>query len=192
MKIVFATNNKNKLKELQALMPKSIELLSLADIGCNEEIDETEETLKGNSKLKADYITKNYNYNCFADDTGLEVDYLNGAPGVYSARYAGEKANSDNNMDKLLDELNNISNRKAQFKTVITLNLDGKQYFFDGICKGDILTKRDGNEGFGYDPIFKPENYSISFAKMSMSEKGKISHRGRAVAKLIDFLESLK
>ena len=188
MKLVFATNNPNKIRELQSLLPKSIELLSLNDIGCNEEIAETETTLKGNAKLKADYITQKYGYDCFADDTGLEVEELNGAPGVYSARYAGEKANSEDNMEKLLQALDQKLNRNAQFKTVIALNLKGAQYFFDGICKGEILTEKQGEKGFGYDPIFKPAGFTISFAKMSLTEKGKISHRGRAVAKLVAFL----
>jgi len=190
MKIVFATNNLNKLKEVQALLPSTIELLSLKDIGCFEEIEETERTLKGNAKLKADYITNQYGYDCFADDTGLEVAFLDGAPGVFSARYAGEDSNSENNMQKLLRELANITNRKAQFKTVIALNLKGKQYFFNGICKGEILQKKEGEEGFGYDPIFKPEGFDKSFAKMSIHEKGAISHRGRAVASLVVFFET--
>ncbi len=191
MKIVFATNNKNKVKEVQALLPKSIQLLSLKEIGCFEEIEETETTLKGNAKLKADYITKKYGYDCFADDTGLEVDALNGAPGVYSARYAGDDSNSKKNMQKLLKELTSATNRKAQFQTVITLNLRGKQYFFEGICKGEILPKKSGASGFGYDPIFKPQGYDISFAEMTLEEKGKISHRGKAVAKLVLFLQNL-
>jgi len=192
MKIVFATNNQNKIKEVQALIPKSIELLSLKDIGCFEEIEETAQTLKGNAKLKADYITKKYGYDCFADDTGLEVDALNGAPGVYSARYAGEDANSENNMEKLLDELNNVSDRKAQFQTVIALNLNGKQYFFEGICKGEILNKKSGASGFGYDPIFKPKGFDVSFAEMTLEEKGKISHRGKAVSRLVNFFSGIK
>ena len=191
MKIVFATNNQNKIKEVQSLIPKSIELLSLKDIGCFEEIEETEKTLKGNAKLKADYISQNYGYDCFADDTGLEVEVLNGAPGIFSARYAGEDSNSVNNMNKLLAELNSATNRKAQFQTIITLNLNRKQFFFDGICKGEILKEKSGISGFGYDPIFKPENYDLSFAEMSLEEKGKISHRGKAVSKLVAFLRSL-
>jgi len=190
MKIVFATNNKNKIKELQSLLPKSIALLSLEDINCFEEIEETELTLQGNAKLKADYITSKYGYDCFADDTGLEVDFLRGAPGVYSARYAGEEANSDNNMKKLLTELKGVDNRKAKFKTVICLNLKDKQYFFEGICKGEILTDKTGGSGFGYDPIFKPEGFDLSFAEMSIRQKGKISHRGNAVAKLIAFIDN--
>ena len=191
MEIVFATNNKNKIKEVQALLPSSIKLLSLKDIGCFEEIDETETTLKGNAKLKADYITKNYGYDCFADDTGLEVESLNGAPGVYSARYAGVDGDSEKNMEKLLAEMILHTNRKAQFQTVIALNLKGKQHFFNGICTGEILKEKSGSSGFGYDPIFKPTGFDISFAEMTIEEKGKISHRGKAVSKLIDFFNGL-
>lgn len=189
MKIVFATNNINKIKELQVLLPNNIKLLSLSDIGCFEEIDETESTLKGNAKLKADYITNNYGYDCFADDTGLEVDFLNGSPGVYSARYAGKNCDSDKNMQKLLFKLKSVENRKAQFKTVITLNFKGKQYFFKGICKGEILKNKQGEKGFGYDPVFKPEGFDKSFAEMTIEEKGSVSHRGKAVAELIKFLD---
>jgi XTP/dITP diphosphohydrolase len=187
MKIVFATHNLNKLKEVQQLLPKTIEILSLTDIDCTEEIEETATTLEGNARLKADYVTKNFGYNCFADDTGLEVTILNGAPGVYSARYAGEQVNSEANMQKLLTELNGAANRTAQFKTVITLNLNAVQHIFEGNCKGEILLKKEGEKGFGYDPIFKPEGFDRSFANMSMEEKGIISHRGRAVAKLVTF-----
>ena len=188
MKIVFATNNINKIKELQVLLPNNIKLLSLSDIGCFEEIDETESTLKGNAKLKADYITNNYGYDCFADDTGLEVDFLNGSPGVYSARYAGKNCDSNKNMQKLLSKLKGVENRKAQFKTVIALNLNGKQYFFKGVCKGEILRNKQGEKGFGYDPIFKPEGFDESFAEMTIEEKGSVSHRGKAVTKLVSFL----
>ena len=188
MKIVFATHNLNKLKEVEQLLPKTIELLSLADIDCAEEILETAITLEGNAKLKADYISKTYGYNCFADDTGLEVTALNGEPGVYSARYSGASSNAEANMQKLLTKLNGSTDRNAQFKTVIALNLNGKQYIFDGICKGEILHAKEGEKGFGYDPIFKPFGYDSSFAGMNMKEKGAISHRGRAVAKLVKFL----
>lgn len=190
MKLVFATNNLNKLKEVQEMLPESIELLSLKDIGCFEDIEETATTLEGNAKIKANNITENYQYNCFADDTGLEVEALNGDPGVYSARYAGEPANAENNMQKLLDNLKGTSNREAQFRTSICLNLEGKQFLFDGICKGQILTERKGEKGFGYDPIFQPEGYESSFAQMSSIEKNKISHRGLAIEKLIDFLKN--
>lgn len=191
MKLVFATNNKNKIIEIKSLLPKSIELLSLADIGCYEEIEETENTIEGNAKLKADYITKNYGYSCFADDTGLEVEVLNGAPGVYSARYAGENVTYDDNVNKLLFEMQNHKNRRAQFKTVIALNLIGKSTLFEGICKGVILTEKHGNQGFGYDPVFQPDGYKPSFAEMSLEEKGKISHRGLATKKLMEFLNKL-
>lgn len=191
MKLVFATNNLNKLTEVQKMLPNSIELLSLKDINCFDDVEETAITLEGNAKIKADYITDKYNYNCFADDTGLEVESLNGAPGVYSARYAGEPSNSENNMQKLMTELNGVDNRKAQFRTSICLNLNGKQFLFDGICKGEILTKKQGEKGFGYDPIFKPEGYNNSFAEMTSEEKNTISHRGLAIKKLVAFLKSI-
>lgn len=191
MKLVFATNNLNKLKEVQDMLSGEIELLSLKDIGCTEEIEETATTLEGNSKLKADYVTEHYQYNCFADDTGLEVHSLQGAPGVYSARYGGQPRNAGRNMDKLLSELNDKKDRTAQFRTIITLNLNGKAYDFEGICKGEILKERSGNGGFGYDPIFQPEGYTQSFAEMSSEEKNKISHRGLAIEKLVQFLNNL-
>jgi XTP/dITP diphosphohydrolase len=189
MKLVFATNNLNKLKEVQEMLSNSIEILSLNDINCFDEVDETETTLEGNAKLKADYITHNFGYNCFADDTGLEVESLDGKPGVYSARFAGEPANAENNMQKLLTDLEFKENRKAQFRTAICLNLDGKQFFFEGICKGDILKEKQGDKGFGYDPIFKPEGFSKSFAIMNSKEKNTISHRGVAIQKLVEFLK---
>ncbi len=191
MEIVFATHNLNKLEEVQQLMPSNIQLLSLDDINCTEEILETAKTLEGNAIIKANYITKTYGYNCFADDTGLEVTVLNGAPGVYSARYAGEPANAETNMLKLLTNLERKTNRSAQFKTVIALNLDGNQHLFEGVCAGEILHTKQGEKGFGYDPIFKPEGENISFAEMSMDAKGLISHRGRAVAQLAAFLNKL-
>ncbi len=189
MKIVFATNNKNKVEELKTLLPDHIEILSLKDIGCTEEIEETEDTIKGNAKLKADYITKNYGYDCFADDTGLEVDALDGAPGVYSARYAGEDATYEDNVQKMLAEMLNKIDRKAKFRTVIALNLKGNQYLFEGVCEGMILKQKQGKKGFGYDPIFQPDGFDRSFAEMSLEEKGKISHRGLAVKKLVSFLK---
>lgn len=192
MKLVFATNNLNKLAEVQKMLPNSIELLSLKDINCFDEIDETETTLEGNAKLKADYITKNFGYNCFADDTGLEVDSLDGKPGVYSARFAGEPANSENNMQKLISELEDKKNRNAQFRTAICLNINDKQFLFEGICKGEILTQKQGEKGFGYDPIFKPEGFNESFAEMTSEEKNKISHRGIAIQKLVEFLTNYK
>ncbi|GFD74592.1 MULTISPECIES: non-canonical purine NTP diphosphatase [Tenacibaculum] len=191
MKLVFATNNLNKLAEVQKMLPNSIELLSLKDIDCFDDIEETATTLEGNAKIKANYITEKFGYNCFADDTGLEVETLNGEPGVYSARYAGEPANAENNMQKLLTALNNKTDRNAQFRTSICLNLDGKQFLFDGVCKGTILTSKQGEQGFGYDPIFQPEGYNKSFAEMTSEEKNKISHRGLAIQQLVAFLKSI-
>ena len=191
MKLVFATNNQHKLKEVQEMLSNSIEVLSLKDIGCSEDVEETEITLEGNAKLKADYITKKYGFDCFADDTGLEVEALDGKPGVYSARYAGEHGNAEKNMEKLLIELQNKSSRKAKFRTIIALNLRNKQYLFEGICDGEILNEKTGAKGFGYDPIFKPSNASCSFAEMNSEEKNIISHRGIAIQELVQFLNSL-
>lgn len=191
MKLVFATNNPNKLAEVQKMLPEYIELLSLKDIGCFDDIEETATTLEGNAQIKANHITEKFGFNCFADDTGLEVNALNGEPGVYSARYAGEPANAENNMLKLLTNLGDASDRNAHFRTSICLNLDGKQFLFDGICKGEILTEKHGEKGFGYDPIFQPEGYQQSFAEMSSEEKNKISHRGLAVQKLVAFLKDV-
>ncbi len=191
MKLVFATNNLHKLKEVQEMLSDSIEVLSLKDIGCFEDIEETEITLEGNAKLKADYITKKYGFDCFADDTGLEVEALDGKPGVYSARYAGEHGNAEKNMEKLLVELQNKLSRKAKFRTIIALNITNKQYLFEGICDGEILNEKTGVKGFGYDPIFKPSNASCSFAEMNSEEKNIISHRGIAIQKLVQFLNSL-
>lgn len=190
MQLVFATNNANKIKEVQALLPDFIQIISLENIGCHEEIPETADTIEGNAILKANYITSNYGYDCFADDTGLEVEALNGEPGVYSARYAGEQRNDSDNMHKLLLQLENKSNRNAQFKTVIALNLNGKQYLFTGIAKGEIISEKRGNQGFGYDPIFKPEGYNETFAQISLEQKSIISHRGKATQLLIDFLKN--
>ena len=192
MKLVFATNNLNKLAEVQKMLPESIQLLSLKDINCFEEVDETETTLEGNAQLKADYITNKFGYNCFADDTGLEVDSLDGKPGVYSARFAGEPANSENNMQKLLADLKSNTNRNAQFRTAVSLNINDKNYLFEGICKGEILTKKHGEKGFGYDPVFKPKGFNQSFAEMSSTEKNTISHRGIAIQKLVQFLKDYK
>ena len=175
MKLVFATNNLNKLAEVQKMLPDTIELLSLKDINCFDDIEETASTLEGNAKVKANYVTEKFGYSCFADDTGLEVDSLNGAPGVYSARYAGEPSNAENNIQKLLVALENNINRKAQFRTSICLNVNNEQFLFDGICKGEILTEKKGGKGFGYDPVFQPQGYPISFAEMSLEEKNKIS-----------------
>jgi XTP/dITP diphosphohydrolase len=174
------------------MLPDSIQLLSLKDINCFDEIDETETTLEGNAKLKADYITKKFGFNCFADDTGLEVDSLEGKPGVYSARFAGEPANSENNMQKLLVDLEHKNSRKAQFRTAVSLNINNEQFLFEGTCKGEILKRKHGEKGFGYDPIFKPEGFNESFAQMSSEEKNKISHRGIAIQKLVRFLSNYK
>ncbi len=188
MKIVFATNNPNKIKEIQSMLPNNIEILSLESIGCKEDIPETSDTIEGNSIQKANYVLENYGYDSFADDTGLEVDALNNEPGVFSARYAGEQRNANENMDKLLSNLENKSNRKAQFKTVICLNLKGKQYLFTGIAKGEIIKNKIGNGGFGYDPIFRPEGFQETFGEISLELKNEISHRGKATKQLIEFL----
>ncbi|MGQ7946947.1 non-canonical purine NTP diphosphatase [Flavobacterium sp. WC2509] len=188
MKIVFATNNKNKIKEIQSMLPPSIEIISLESIGCHEEIPETADTIEGNAIMKANYVTEKYGFDCFADDTGLEVDALNGEPGVFSARYAGEQKLAEDNMEKLLLNLKNEANREAQFKTVITLNLKGEQYLFTGIARGVITLEKIGDEGFGYDPIFRPEGYKETFAQLSLATKNTISHRGKATQKLISFL----
>ncbi|WP_343588967.1 non-canonical purine NTP diphosphatase [Flavobacterium sp.] len=192
MKLVFASNNKNKIAEIQSMLPESIKILSLEDINCLDDIPETADTIEGNAILKADYVTQKYGYDCFADDTGLEVLALNGEPGVYSARYAGEQKNADDNMNKLLEALKNEKNRDAQFKTVITLNLEGKQYLFTGIAKGEITNTKTGTNGFGYDPIFKPENFDKTFAELPLETKNTIGHRGKAVKQLIDFLNTTK
>ena len=190
MKIVFATNNKHKIEEVKDLLPKEIQVLTLNEIGCHEDIEETEETLEGNAKLKSDHIKMNYGFDCFADDTGLEVEVLNGAPGVYSARYAGEEATFDDNVQKLLKAMNGVSNRKARFRTVISLYLNDQQLFFEGVCEGTIEESTSGDAGFGYDPIFKPKGYDLTFAEMDLKEKGRISHRGIAVNKLVDYFKN--
>ncbi|HLT33362.1 MAG TPA: non-canonical purine NTP diphosphatase [Aquaticitalea sp.] len=189
MQLVFATNNLNKLKEVQSLIPSHIKLISLADIGCEQDIPETQDTIEGNAIQKAEYLKNNYGYDCFADDTGLEVEALNGAPGVYSARYAGEQCNADDNMDKLLNNLKHHSNRKAQFKTVIALHLNGNLYTFTGSCKGEITLTKQGDKGFGYDPIFKAEGFDKTFAEISLEEKNVIGHRGKAIKQLVGFLK---
>ena len=191
MELVFATNNLNKLEEIQELLGSTIDLKSLNDIGCNEDIPETGKTLEINAKQKSDFVKKNYKIDCFADDTGLEIDALNGEPGVYSARYAGEEKNAAKNMQKVLEKMEGIENRKARFRTVISLMLNESEYQFEGIVNGTIKTSASGNKGFGYDPIFVPDGYSTSFAEMDIAEKNKISHRARAVIKLVDFLKNL-
>ena len=188
MTLVFATNNLNKLKEVQSIVPKHINLLSLSDIGCTEDIPETQPTIEGNAIQKAEYLKNNYGYDCFADDTGLEVEALNNEPGVFSARYAGPQRNDADNMNKLLNNLKNKPNRSAHFKTVIALHLNGELKTFTGICKGEITQEKSGNKGFGYDPIFKAEGYTKTFAEIALEEKNKIGHRGKAVEQLINFL----
>jgi XTP/dITP diphosphohydrolase len=190
MKIVFATNNVNKILEIQSMLPKTIEIISLESIGCHEDIPETADTIEENAIMKANYVTQKYGYDCFADDTGLEVDALHGEPGVFSARYAGEKRLAEDNMTLLLSNLEGKTNREAQFKTVITLNLKGKQYLFTGIARGEITMERAGNQGFGYDPIFRPKGYQETFAQLSLETKNKISHRGKATVELIAFLSN--
>ncbi|MEN8798557.1 MAG: non-canonical purine NTP diphosphatase [Flavobacteriaceae bacterium] len=184
MKLVFATHNPNKLKEVRLLLPGKFELLSLDDIGCLSDIPETAPTLEGNARLKAEYVMEHFGYPCFADDTGLLVEALNGEPGVLSARYAGEQKNSEDNIDKLLSELKGIDNRKARFVTVIALITNDKLYLFEGEVKGYIEHERKGSGGFGYDPVFRPEGYSETFAEMSTLLKNQISHRGHALEKL--------
>jgi XTP/dITP diphosphohydrolase len=187
IQIVFATNNQNKLKEVQAQLPDEIKLISLKDIGCYEDIPETQKTIEGNAIQKANYIKMKYNKDCFADDTGLEVMALNGAPGVHSARYAGPEKNSKKNIEKLLSSLEKTANRSAQFKTVIALHYKGELIQFEGICEGKITRTAKGSGGFGYDPIFKPSLKDKTFAELTLKEKNKIGHRGIAVAKLIAF-----
>nr|WP_317632102.1 non-canonical purine NTP diphosphatase [uncultured Flavobacterium sp.] len=189
-KIVFASHNKNKVEEMKSLLKDLYEVISLTDIGCFDDIEETEPTIEGNAQLKANYITSKYNIDCFADDSGLLIDALNGAPGVYSARYAGEPKNDKNNLELVLKNLENHSNRKAHFKTVIALNLKGKHYLFEGSINGKITEQPKGENGFGYDPIFIANDLDKTFAEMDLQEKSKISHRGIAIQKLISFLET--
>lgn len=189
MKLVFATNNKHKLQEVRDIVSDRVEVLSLADIGCFDDIPETADTLQGNALIKARHIYEKYGLDCFADDTGLEVEALGGAPGVYSARYAGEECNSEANMHMLLENLTGISNRNAQFRTVIALIIKGEEMLFNGIVKGTIATEKKGDSGFGYDPIFVPEEHSDSFAQMSSEMKNSMSHRFRATQQLGDYLK---
>lgn len=189
-KLVFATHNKNKLEEVREVVKECFDIISLTDIGCMEDIEETGTTLEDNARIKAHYVKKKYGYDCFGDDTGLEVDSLNGAPGVYSARYAGgEGHDSEANVKKLLFELAGKDNRKAHFRTVIILLLDGKEYEFEGRVDGIIGLTPQGMEGFGYDPVFLPDGYDKSFAQLGMEVKNRISHRARAVKKLCEFLK---
>lgn len=191
-KLVFATNNDHKLRELQQILPSEFELLSLNDIGCTDDIPETGTTLEANAVQKSFYIWDKYGINCFADDTGLEIEVLGNEPGVYSARYAGQDRSATANMLKVLRKMANESNRKAHFRCVISLVIDGKEKQFEGIVEGMILTEQHGEAGFGYDPIFMPDGYNLSFAEMSADDKNLISHRGRAVMKLVDYLKNIK
>ena len=189
MKLVFATNNLNKLSELQDLLPANIELLGLKDIGCNQELPETKNTLEGNAMQKAEFVFEHFGYNCFTDDTGLEVEALNNEPGVYSARYAGKDCSSNDNMQKVLQKLVGSNDRNAKFRTVIALIIDGKKSLFEGECEGEITKERKGEKGFGYDSIFLPKGVDTTFAQMTKKQKGAISHRGRATKKLVEFLQ---
>ena len=186
--LVFATNNPHKLKEIREIIGDQFRVLSLADIGCSEEIEEHALTIEGNASVKSWYIFRKYGKNCFADDTGLEIDALGGRPGVKSARYAGDDCNPENNIRKVLKELKGKDNRRARFRTVISLIMNGKELQFEGTVEGNILFEKHGKEGFGYDPVFQPDGYNLSFAEMLPEEKNRISHRGRAVQKLIGHL----
>jgi XTP/dITP diphosphohydrolase len=188
MELVFATNNKNKVKEVAALLEDKFKLYTLAEINCYDEIEETENTIEGNAVLKAEYVRKKFNYDCFADDTGLEIETLGGRPGVFSARYAGEACSAAENMKKVLQEMKGISNRKARFRTVIALKMGEDTYMFEGVVNGTITQEHQGKEGFGYDPIFLPENNNLTFAEMPLADKNAISHRGKAVQQLVSFL----
>lgn len=188
MKLVFATHNKNKFAEVKAFLPENIELLSLDDIGCNEEIEETADTIEGNAIIKANYVRDNYNLDCFADDTGLEVKSLNNQPGVYSARYAGKVNNSKANIEKLLKNLENKKDRSARFKTAIALSLNNTEVLFLGTCEGEITKELHGDSGFGYDPVFQPTGFDKTFAEMTLQQKSEIGHRGKAMRQLIEYL----
>ncbi|MEP7168698.1 MAG: RdgB/HAM1 family non-canonical purine NTP pyrophosphatase [Bacteroidota bacterium] len=190
MILVFASNNVHKLKEIRNLAPDGYEILSLKDAGWSEDLSETGFSLEENALQKARYVFEKFKMNCFADDTGLEVEALNGAPGVYSARYAGDKRNADDNIIKLLDELKNKENRKAQFRTIIAGIISGKEFICEGIVKGEILKREKGNNGFGYDPVFLPEGSNLSFAEMTLDEKNKLSHRARALEMFLHVLEN--
>ena len=191
MILVFATHNTHKLKEIQALLPQTIEVLSLNDINCTEDIPETAFTIEENALLKAKYINEKYGYSVFADDTGLEVAALNNAPGVFSARYAGEHKNDTENVQLLVKNMENVINRQAQFKTIIALCWENKTYTFEGIAKGTIAEKTLGDNGFGYDPIFIPDGYTRTFAQLSAQEKNRISHRAKAFEKLLHFFKQM-
>lgn len=189
--LVFATNNGHKLEEVAAKIKDKFKLLSLADIGCDDDIEETGTTFRENASIKSHYIYQKYKLNCFGDDSGLEIDALNGEPGVYSARYAGEHGNRDANIVKVLHNLGDETNRKARFRTVISLMWNGEEHFFDGTIEGSIRTAPSGNDPFGYNPIFEPEGYNVTFAEISLDEKNKISHRAKAMDQLISFLSTV-
>ena len=188
MKIVFATNNENKVKEISSILPASWEIVSLKTIGLFEDIPETQDTLEGNALQKARFVKEKTGIDCFADDTGLEVKALNNEPGVYSARYAGNDRNDDQNIEKVLNKLENANDRSARFRTVIALILNGEEHQFEGIVEGRIVNEKRGSNGFGYDPIFEPENTGMTFAEMTMSEKNDCSHRARAFDKMASYL----
>lgn len=190
-KIVFATNNKHKLKEVQQILGNKYEVLGLMDIGFEGDIPETGKTLKANASIKSGFVYEKFGIDCFSDDTGLEVEALDGRPGVYSARYAGEPGDSEKNIEKVLFELENKQNRKARFRTVVSLILAGEEHFFEGIVNGQIIDEKRGGDGFGYDPVFIPEGYYLSFAEMPVTEKNKISHRSKAVGKLVEYLKTV-
>lgn len=192
MKLVFATHNENKMREIRALLPDYLEILSLNDIGCDKEIPETADTIEGNAILKVEFVNNHYGYNCFADDTGLEVNALGGAPGVFSARYAGDSKSAEANTNKLLHELKEVEDRTARFKTAIALSLNGRQNLFLGICEGSIVKTPRGSQGFGYDPIFQPAGFLKTFAEMSLTQKSEIGHRGKAMRELIDYLTGIQ
>lgn len=190
-KIVFATNNKHKLKEVQQILGNKYEVLGLMDIGFEGDIPETGKTLKANASIKSGFVYEKFGVDCFSDDTGLEIEALDGRPGVYSARYAGEPGDSEKNIEKVLFELENKQNRKARFRTVVSLILGGEEHFFEGVVKGQIIDEKRGGDGFGYDPVFIPDGYQLTFAEMPVAEKNKISHRSMAVDKLVEYLKKL-
>lgn len=190
MQIIFATQNSNKVKEIQSQLDKEFQIQSLLALNYTDELEETQETLDGNALQKARFVSEKFKCNCFADDTGLEIKSLNNEPGVYSARYAGEAKDFDANMNKVLEKLDGKKDRSARFRTVIALILNGKEYYFEGVCEGEITRTKIGDKGFGYDPIFKPKGYEKTFAEMTLEQKSQISHRGLAVNKLVDFLKN--
>ncbi|WP_070137880.1 non-canonical purine NTP diphosphatase [Crocinitomix algicola] len=189
MELIFATQNKNKALEIQKMLPNTIRIKTLSEINCQDDIPETAPTLEGNAILKSNYVVEHFQVDCFADDTGLEVEALKGEPGVLSARYAGLQKDSNDNMDLLLERLKGQTNRKARFRTVISLVVNGESHLFEGIAEGVITESKSGSEGFGYDPIFQPNGYEQTFSEMTLTEKNKISHRGKAIQKLVDFLK---